>query len=66
MILCVEQDVRRHDGCRFRWTPTWFSGSWRNKRTWRFGWGMWSISYYPEPGLSDFFDHVERTKWWDT
>jgi hypothetical protein len=63
VILCLEQDLRRHNGRWFNWKPCWFSGSWRNKRTWRFGWGMWSVSYYPEPGLRDFFDHVEDTAW---
>lgn len=66
MILIFEQDVRSRPGVgRFAWRPNWFKGRWDGGTTWRIGWGLWSISYYPSPGLRHFFDHVEtgRTEW---
>lgn len=35
------------------------------RTTWRIGWGLWSLSYYPSPGLREFFNHVEarKTQW---
>jgi len=67
MVFTFEQDLRPHDGKRFNWRPSWFSGSWRGKRTWRLAWGLWSLAYYPEPGLRDFFRYVEggNTRWYD-
>jgi len=66
MILVLEQDTRSHG---VPWWRTWFSlfffrGSWREGRTWRIGWGNWSLSYYPESGLRSFFQHVESTRWY--
>lgn len=65
MILIFEQDSRDHGNGRFNWRPSWFRGRWQGGTTWRFGWGLWSLSYYPSRGLRDFFDHVEacETEW---
>ncbi len=63
MIVVLEQDGRSRNGSRFNWTPHLFRGRWGGGPTWRFGWGMWSISYYPSPGIKEFFDHVEHTEW---
>ena len=65
MILIFEQDTRKHDNGRFTLWPALFRGWWRNRRNWRIAWGLWSISYYPEPGLRSFFDWVEdgKTTW---
>lgn len=65
MILILEQDVRPHGGVRFAWKPSIFRGTWDGKPTWRAGWGLWSLSYYPAPGLRDFFRHIEggSTEW---
>lgn len=63
MIFVLEMDVRRHNGKRFSWRPGRFVGPWyvpwTGKRTWRVWWGFWSLSYYPSPGLHDFFDYIE-------
>jgi hypothetical protein len=65
VILIFEQDTRDHGSGRFRWRPSLFRGRWQGLVTWRFGWGLWSLSYYPAPGLRDFFDHLEsgQTEW---
>lgn len=65
MILIFEQDARDHGKGRFNWRPGWFRGKWKGRTTWRLAWGLWSLSYYPSPGLRDFFDHVQadRTSW---
>ena len=64
MIIIFEQDLRTApDGSKFRWHPHAFRGTWNGKRTWRIGWGLWSISYYPSEGLKPFFEHVEDTEW---
>lgn len=67
MILILEQDKREYDGRRFIRRPMFFKGIWNGKKTWRVGWGFWSLSYYPEPGLRDFFRYVEggNTSWKD-
>lgn len=70
MILIFEQDTRSHgqrgETGRFQWRACFFRGRWRGRTTWRLGWGMWSLSYYPEPGISDFFEWVElgQTHWY--
>jgi hypothetical protein len=64
MILIFEQDTRERDGKHFCFKPMLFNGAWRSQRTWRIGWGLWTLSYYPEPGLKDFFDYVENTQWY--
>ncbi len=65
MILVFEQDSRDHGNGRFNWRPLFFRGRWQHGRTWRAAWGLWSISFYPSPGLHSFFDHVESgaTEW---
>jgi hypothetical protein len=65
VILIFEQDVREHDGRRFDWRPELFRGRWEDRRNWRLSWGLWSISYYPSPGLRAFMDHIEsgNTVW---
>jgi hypothetical protein len=65
MILIFEQDTREHDGRCFGWRPELFRGRWRGRRNWRLMWGLWSISYYPSPGLRDFMEHIEagNTRW---
>jgi hypothetical protein len=67
MILMIEQDIRIHNWRRWVWIPSVFSGTWRDRRTWRIVWGMWSLSYYPESGLREFFAHVKNgnTEWRD-
>jgi hypothetical protein len=65
MILVFEQDARDHGSGRFSWRISWFKARWGDGRTWRIGWGLWSLSYYPAAGLRPFFDRVEsgRTEW---
>lgn len=65
MILIVEQDTRDHGQGRFAWRPTLFRGRWQGRTTWRVGWGLWTLSYYPSPGLRDFMDWIEagNTEW---
>lgn len=67
MILVIEQDTRKRDGRRFTWRPTLFKGFWKDRKTWRIGWGLWSLSYYPSPGLRDFFRYAgsDNTVWYD-
>jgi hypothetical protein len=67
LILIFEHDLRVHDGQRFRWRPSWFSAPWRDGRTWRLMWGLWSFSYYPEAGLHEFLRRIEagKTRWID-
>lgn len=63
MILILEQNVRpypRNIGKRWFWRPGFFRGIWKGMRTWRICWGLWSLSYYPEPGLHDFFEYIEK------
>jgi hypothetical protein len=66
MILVLEQDTRRHSGVAWNWKPLRFVGTWKGRKTWRIGWGLWTLSYYPEPGLRDFFEYVEKgnTRWY--
>jgi hypothetical protein len=59
MILVFEQDTRTRNGRRFSWKGLWFTGVFDGRRTWRVGWGMWSLSYYAAPSLRDFFRYVE-------
>ncbi len=65
MILILEQDTRKRNGKRFTWKPKLWKFPWHGKRSWRFGWGVWSLTYCPEPGLRDFHDHIAEgnTKW---
>ncbi len=72
MILIFEQDTRKHPDrtgrdVRFAWRPDWFSGYWDGGTTWRLSWGLWSLSYYPSPGLHDFMRHIEggNTAWYN-
>ena len=58
MILAFEHDKRK-----FTWKPGRFRDRWHGGTTWRIWWGYWSVSYYPEPGLREFFDWVEHTDW---
>lgn len=62
MILIFEQDKTIRNGKRFTWRPLLFRGTYANGRTWRLCWGLWSISYYPAPGLRSFLDHVAAGK----
>ncbi len=59
MILIFEQDKRPREGKKWTWRPMIFRGSWKNKKTWRVGWGLWTLSYYPESGLRDFFEYIK-------
>lgn len=67
MILILEQDNRPYDGMRWRWKPYIFRAPWGKGRTWRVVWGFWSLSYYPAPGLYEFFETVRsrHTRWID-
>lgn len=66
MIFIFELDFTVRDGKRWRWKPSWFTGFWESKRTWRLGWGVFSVSYYPSRSLRRFFDYVEseNTAWY--
>jgi hypothetical protein len=65
MILVFEQDLTPRNGSRLSWRGSWFVGRWDGGRCWRVMWGLWSLSYYPSPGLRSFMDHIEsgRTGW---
>ena len=65
MIVVFEQDTTVRNGRRFVWKPFVFRGHWDGRKTWRFGWGLWSVSFYPSSGLRSFFDHVQdgNTMW---
>jgi hypothetical protein len=67
MVIVFEQDVRAHGAGRFRWRPRLFRARWRGRRTWKLAWGVWSLAYYPEPGVREFFAWVEsgNTAWRD-
>ncbi len=68
MILLFEQDVRAHGGGRFRWKPSCdICRAWKGLLTWRVGWGIWTVSYYPSPGFREFIDDVRggTTNWRD-
>jgi len=43
--------------------PFWFRGLWDGRRTYRFGWFGFSISFYRAEGLHKFFEHVKYTDW---
>ena len=67
MIIVLEQDSRKIDDKRFMWKPTWDTSRWMvwdgkgrviGRKVWRLCWGMWSLSYYADPGLRDFFEHI--------
>lgn len=61
MILILEQDTRDP----FEWVPELFISEFDKKRTWRFMWGWWSLSYYASPGLKEFTEHVaDRAAAW--
>jgi hypothetical protein len=60
MIRIFEQDRRT-----WLMKPFLFRGVWDGQKTWRIGWGLWSLSYYPSPGIREFFEHVKNTQWHD-
>jgi len=61
MILILEQDTRDP----MQWTPELFVSEFDKRRTWRFCWGIWSLSYYASAGLRDFVEHVaDRAATW--
>lgn len=62
MILVFEQDIQDHGDGRFLWRPSWFVGDWQGGRNWRLAWGLWSLSYFPSPGLRRFMDHIAAGK----
>ena len=72
MILIFEQDLTVRNGSWWNWRPNFFIGPWRGcrlgdpqqLRTWRLGWGIWSLSYYPSPGLRKFFETAEEGQWY--
>jgi hypothetical protein len=66
MILIFEIDKTVRNGRRWVWRPMLFKGLWRGRRTWRVGWGLFTLSYYPVPGLRSFFQWVEghNTCWY--
>ena len=61
MILIFEQDTRDS----FEWIPELFVSKFDKKRTWRFLFGWWSISYFASEGLKEFTEHMaaKATKW---
>lgn len=62
MILIFEQDTRDP----FQWVPELFVSTFDKKRTWRFVWGTWSLSYYASPGLKDFMEQIaDKAATWD-
>lgn len=62
MILIFEQDIRD----RFEWIPELFISKFDGKKTWRFCWGMWSLSCYASEGLMEFWNHIAEggAKWY--
>jgi hypothetical protein len=68
MVIIFEQDFRIDENGNkgFIFKPTLFKGLWKRKLTWRIVFGIWSISYYPEIGLKEFFEHIEQnnTQWY--
>ena len=66
MILIFEQNIQPQIDCKyFRFKPMLFKGIWHSRRTWRIGWGIWTLSYYPEPGLKEFFQYASETQWYN-
>jgi hypothetical protein len=67
MIVIFEHDHREYGDRRWWWIPGGFRGNWHGRSAWRIWWGFWSLSFYPEPGLSEFFDYVrsQQTEWKD-
>ena len=64
MVFVFEMDLTRRKGKLFNWNPCLFKGKWEcNKTTWRLGWGIWSISYYPSKSLRAFFEYVPKVGW---
>ena len=65
MIFIIEQSIKENDGHVFSWKGSFFKDTWNQKTTWRFMWGIWSISYYQADGLKHFFDYIRsnNTTW---
>jgi hypothetical protein len=67
MILLIERDVRKHPNALPWWKPLVFRGTWEHGRTWRIGWGNWSLSYYPSRGMREFMWYISsgNTCWYE-
>jgi len=63
MILIFEIDKTVQNGKRWTWRPMRFHGTWKGKTTWRVGWGIFSISYYPSSSLKKFSDELQGMTW---
>lgn len=63
MILIFEQDIAIRNGKLFNWKPMFFKGAWEEKTTYRLGWGLWSVSYYPCSDLRSFFSEAKSKEW---
>lgn len=63
MIVLWEIDLRHIKYDWPWWKPGLFIGAWAGGRTWRLWWWMFSVSYYPSPGIKEFFDHVPFACW---
>lgn len=66
MILILEQDTRPCHGKTFHWSPELFVSEFDGKKTWRFCWGVWSLSWYASKGLQDFMKYIaeDKVKWY--
>ena len=54
MILIFEQDTRDP----LDWKPELFVSEFDKKKTWRFCWGWWSLSYFASEGLMEFMNYM--------
>jgi len=63
MILILEQDLQLHGLHKFFIVPRLYISDWGNKVSWRLVFGFWSISYYPNKDLDNFFTEAKTSKW---
>ena len=64
MIIIFEIDKTIRNGRIWNWKPFLFKGLWESKKTWRFCWGIFSISVYPSKSLRSFFGEATGNKFW--
>jgi len=64
MVFIFEIDLTRRNGSRWSWKPTLFKTWWTQaKKSWRIGWGIFALSYYPNSGLRDFGESLKTKSW---
>ena len=59
MIFVFEIDITKRNGRRWSWDFSFFRDVWDKGKTWRVGWAIFSLSFYPARSLRQFFDYVE-------